>query len=144
MHSSDILFGTQIEDFRTFQDAIFTLMRTILGDFDYLEIENANRVLGPIFFMSYIFFVFFVLLNMFLAIINDTYADIKTKTEDVLPLGKYIKEKVKRIFKRQNVRDTWTENEHDLEEKKTNEEDEMTESDEGNENIVLNDEQLMR
>jgi hypothetical protein len=27
--------------------------------------------------MTYFFFVFFVLLNMFLAIINDTYSDIK-------------------------------------------------------------------
>lgn len=41
---------------------MFTLLRTILGDFDYAEIERANRVLAPIYFLSYIFFVFFVLL----------------------------------------------------------------------------------
>lgn len=57
-----ILFGTENRDFRTFQDSIFTLMRTILGDFDYLAIERSNRLLGPIYFLSYIFFVFFVLL----------------------------------------------------------------------------------
>ena len=55
----------------------------ILGDFNFRDIERANYVLGPIYFLSYIFFVFFVLLNMFLAIINDTYgvvkADLKTK-----------------------------------------------------------------
>ena len=33
--------------------------------------------MGPIFFLAYVFFVFFVLLNMFLAIINDTYSEVK-------------------------------------------------------------------
>ena len=52
----------QVKDFSSFSDAIFTLLRTILGDFNFHEIEAANRVLGPIFFLSYVFFVFFVLL----------------------------------------------------------------------------------
>jgi len=72
-----LLFGTQVEDFSSFSNAIFTLLRTILGDFNFNEIEQANRVLGPIFFLCYVFFVFFVLLNMFLAIINDTYSEVK-------------------------------------------------------------------
>lgn len=52
----------QVHDFRKFMDAVFTLLRTILGDFNFHEIEEANRVLGPIFFICYVFFVFFVLL----------------------------------------------------------------------------------
>lgn len=40
----------------------FTQFRIILGDFDYDAIDRANRVLGPIYFFSYVFFVFFVLL----------------------------------------------------------------------------------
>ena len=56
----------------------YTLFRIILGDFNFKEIENANRILGPIFFITYVFFVFFVLINMFLAIINDTYAEVKS------------------------------------------------------------------
>lgn len=57
-----ILFGTENENFRTYGDSILTLLRAVLGDFDYLAIEKANRILGPIFFVTYIFFVFFVLL----------------------------------------------------------------------------------
>ena len=53
------------------------MFRIILGDFNFLELEAANRVLGPLYFMLYVFFVFFVLLNMFLAIINDTYSEVK-------------------------------------------------------------------
>lgn len=72
-----LLFGTQVENFSTFVKCIFTQFRIILGDFDYDAIDNANRLLGPIYFVTYVFFVFFVLLNMFLAIINDTYSEVK-------------------------------------------------------------------
>lgn len=40
----------------------FTQFRIILGDFDYNAIDNANRILGPAYFVTYVFFVFFVLL----------------------------------------------------------------------------------
>ena len=55
----------------------YTLFRVILGDFNYSEMQDANRYLGPIYFVTYVFIVLFVLLNMFLAIINDTYAEVK-------------------------------------------------------------------
>lgn len=74
-----LVFGTQIQDYSTFYDAVFALFRTILGDFDFHALERANRVLGPLFFITYVFFVFFVLLNMFLAIINDTYVEVKAE-----------------------------------------------------------------
>ena len=37
------------------------------------------RLLGPVFFVSYVLFVFFILMNIFLAIINDTYSLVKTE-----------------------------------------------------------------
>lgn len=90
-----ILFGVENPNFRTYVDSIFTLLRTVLGDFDYLAIEKANRILGPIYFISYIFFVFFVLLNMFLAIINDTYSEVKAeKLDQRIHIGGYLKRQV--------------------------------------------------
>lgn len=41
---------------------MFTLLRTILGDFDYEKIHNANWVVAPIYFLTYIILVFFILL----------------------------------------------------------------------------------
>merc|ERR1712024_169873 len=70
-----LLFGTQVHDFRTLMDTIFTLFRMILGDFNFRDIERASTLLGPIYFLV----VFFVLLNMFLAIINDTYGIVKER-----------------------------------------------------------------
>ncbi|XP_069754611.1 polycystin-2-like protein 2 isoform X2 [Narcine bancroftii] len=72
-----LIFGTQVEDFHTFGDCIFTQFRIILGDFNFDEIEEANHILGPIYFITFVFCLFFVLLNVFLAIINDTYSEVK-------------------------------------------------------------------
>lgn len=101
-----MIFGTENDDFRTFTDSIFTLMRTILGDFDYLKIEKSNRILGPIYFISFIFFVFFVLFNMFLAIINDTYTEVKSeeKVEDVIHTGRFVKRILNKIFSKLRFR----------------------------------------
>ncbi|TSK22501.1 Polycystin-2 [Bagarius yarrelli] len=72
-----LVFGTQLNDFSTFQACIFTQFRIILGDFDFSELEESDKILGPIYFTTFVFFMFMILLNMFLAIINDTYAEVK-------------------------------------------------------------------
>uniref|UniRef100_A0A1I8F2Y7 EF-hand domain-containing protein n=1 Tax=Macrostomum lignano TaxID=282301 RepID=A0A1I8F2Y7_9PLAT len=50
-----LVFGTQVDDFQNFQQAVFTLFRIILGD------------IGPVYFLL------LFLLNMFLAIINEKF-----------------------------------------------------------------------
>jgi len=108
-----LLFGTQVKDFSTVGDSFFTLFRIILGDFDFEAIENANRILGPFYFLVFVFFVFFVLLNMFLAIINDTYGAVKDELaerknefeiSDYFKKG-YMKMKDKLSFKREKIVD---------------------------------------
>ncbi|XP_029425540.1 polycystic kidney disease 2-like 1 protein [Nannospalax galili] len=102
-----LLFGTQVENFSTFIKCIFTQFRIILGDFDYNAINNANRVLGPIYFVTYVFFVFFVLLNMFLAIINDTYSEVKEELagqKDELQLSDLLKKSYKKTLLRLRLR----------------------------------------
>jgi polycystin 2 len=106
-----LIFGTQVEGFSTYMSSIFTLFRIILGDFNFREIEEANRILGPIFFLTYVFFVFFVLINMFLAIINDTYAEVKSdlaQRDSELQISDYFKKGYAKImaklsFKREKI-----------------------------------------
>ncbi|XP_071402027.1 polycystin-2-like protein 1 [Centroberyx affinis] len=96
-----LLFGTEVETFSTFVKCIFTQFRIILGDFDFDAIDRANRVLGPIYFVTYVFFVFFVLLNMFLAIINDTYSEVKeelSSQKDELQITDIIKQSYTKTF----------------------------------------------
>ncbi|XP_064125155.1 polycystin-2-like protein 1 [Loxodonta africana] len=102
-----LLFGTQVENFSTFIKCIFTQFRIILGDFDYNAIDNANRILGPAYFVTYIFFVFFVLLNMFLAIINDTYSEVKEELagqKDELQLSDLLKQGYNKTLLRMRLR----------------------------------------
>ncbi|MEJ1276345.1 polycystic kidney disease 2-like 1 [Cricetulus griseus] len=102
-----LIFGTQVENFSTFVKCIFTQFRIILGDFDYNAIDNANRILGPVYFVTYVFFVFFVLLNMFLAIINDTYSEVKEELanqKDELQLSDLLKQSYKKTLLKLRLR----------------------------------------
>ncbi|XP_022904683.2 polycystin-2-like protein 2 [Onthophagus taurus] len=80
-----LCFGNQIVHFSTIPLAMFTLLRTMLGDFDYNEFEDADRYVAQLYYLLYIFSVFLILLNLFLAIINDTYSDAKTELTTSAP-----------------------------------------------------------
>lgn len=59
----------------------FTQFRIILGDFEFSEIEEANPVLGPIYFTTFVFFIFFILMVSMESPIQDTtYAPCHTLT----------------------------------------------------------------
>ena len=63
------IFEFQVADFSTITNACFTQFRLILGDFDFMAIERAHSVWGPVYFFTYVFFVFFVLMvNIFLVL----------------------------------------------------------------------------
>ncbi|XP_025243637.1 polycystic kidney disease 2-like 2 protein isoform X3 [Theropithecus gelada] len=99
-----LIFGSQVDDFSTFQNSIFAQFRIVLGDFNFAGIQQANPILGPIYFITFIFFVFFVLLNMFLAIINDTYSEVKADysigRRPDFELGKMIKQSYKNVLEK--------------------------------------------
>jgi Ca2+-binding EF-hand superfamily protein len=69
-------FGGSLTNYQTFSVAMMTLLRMAIGDFDYAELEETHRVLGPVLFLMYLVIVFFFLLNMFLAIIADAHAQV--------------------------------------------------------------------
>ncbi|XP_052128555.1 polycystic kidney disease 2-like 1 protein isoform X4 [Frankliniella occidentalis] len=68
-----LVFGTDLYVFRTFRNSLFVLIEVITGQLDYQSLATTNRFLGPLFYMAFIFFVVFVLYNMFIVILNDTY-----------------------------------------------------------------------
>ena len=60
-----LLFGPYVKDFSTLKDTSYTQLRLILGDFQFADIERANPLWGPVYFISYVFFVFFILMVSF-------------------------------------------------------------------------------
>ncbi|KDR20220.1 polycystin-2-like [Zootermopsis nevadensis] len=73
-----LLFGSQVKDFRTLPTTVSTLSRATIGDFDFLAVEEASPILARFFYISFVFLVFFILLNVFLAIITDSYAGVRS------------------------------------------------------------------
>jgi len=84
-------------------------MRILLGEFDYLELRSVNSLMAPLLFNAYLLVVFFILLNMFLAIINDAYVAVKEEqTEEDLNFYINLKNKVagklkKFIFRKDEI-----------------------------------------
>lgn len=76
-----LVFGQAMEGFGTFLASCASLMDTILGKFTLKGMMEANRIIGPIFFYTYTISMVFVLINMFLSIINDAFAEVRSDVE---------------------------------------------------------------
>merc|ERR1711935_1146910 len=50
-----------------------TLFLILLGEFDFDEMAEVSWLWATLFFILYVIFMFFVVLNIFLAILNDAY-----------------------------------------------------------------------
>ncbi|KAJ6236324.1 polycystin family member [Anaeramoeba flamelloides] len=68
-----IIFGPSLTNFRDITASLITSFRMALGEVEYDELKQVNRILGPLYFLFFTFFVIYTLLNMFLAILNDAY-----------------------------------------------------------------------
>merc|ERR1719191_2320022 len=72
------MFGREIEEFSSFARAFNTCFVTLMGDFDSASLwDAAGHPLGALWFWSFHIIIVMLLLNMLLAIIFDTYTDVK-------------------------------------------------------------------
>ena len=79
------MFGAQMEDFTTFPKSFSVLMQMLLGVVDmYTDLLIAAPVMfiGLGFFFFYIILMFLILINVFLAILNDAYSGVKGEMEE--------------------------------------------------------------
>lgn len=72
-------FGIDVSSYRTFGFSIFSMFRGVLGDLDFDTLWDNNRFMGPLFFISFVVLFVFILLNMFLAIIDEAYTHVTSK-----------------------------------------------------------------
>jgi polycystin 1L2 len=71
-----LLFNSSY-DYSTFSRAITTCFQILLGKFSLDGLIQANNILGPLIFALYNIFTVFILLNMFISIIADTFAAVR-------------------------------------------------------------------
>ena len=64
------IFGQQLREYKNEPEAFKTLFLILLGEFDFARMERVDPTAAIIFFYSYVGWVFFVMLNIFLAILN--------------------------------------------------------------------------
>lgn len=70
-------FGLEVHMYRDFGASVMGLLRMAVGDFDYTELAESNRTLGPLMFWLYILLVFFVLMSMFIALVSEAFEEAK-------------------------------------------------------------------
>jgi hypothetical protein len=72
-----IVFGRELDSFTTILRAGVTLFRALMGDFDVEEMRVVGRGKTLLYFASFMVFIGFVMLDMVVAILMDTYAEVK-------------------------------------------------------------------
>lgn len=73
-----LLFGNDLQSYRSVVASLGTLFQEFLGgELHFNEIKSANRILGPIYIFSFMLSTAFILINMFVAILNDSYGSVK-------------------------------------------------------------------
>jgi hypothetical protein len=79
-----ISFGTDVEAFNSFANSWGSCWNFVLGNPpDYIGLSKSNRVLAPLFFMMFTIFIFFIMINMFIAILSDSLSDIRTSRKSL-------------------------------------------------------------
>ena len=73
-----LLFGNDLQSYHSLVASLGTLFQKFLGgELLFIEIQSANRILGPIYIFSFMLSTAFILINMFVAILNDSYGSVK-------------------------------------------------------------------
>ena len=77
-----LTFGNDMQRYSSVRSTLFSEVLMCLGaEMDLNKLMRANRVLGPLFGFSFISLMSFIFVNFFVAILNDSYADVKTNTD---------------------------------------------------------------
>mmetsp|Transcript_13567 Transcript_13567/g.31658 ORF Transcript_13567/g.31658 Transcript_13567/m.31658 type:complete len:298 (+) Transcript_13567:1761-2654(+) len=76
-----LAFGHDKSSYMTFSMSFLTLFEGMLGNLDSEMLHNPS-ILGPILFAWYVIFMIFVVLSMFLSIVDNAYSIVREKMED--------------------------------------------------------------
>lgn len=89
-----LLFGISVQSYSSFDYSLRSVLQMMIGGkAPFHKLQTANGVLGPLFVFIYMASMIMILLNMFMAILNDSYTDSRTAGLDELEdmkLAKFI------------------------------------------------------
>ncbi|XP_065641537.1 polycystin-2 [Hydra vulgaris] len=68
-------------EYKTYFESIVSTFSLLLGKFSFNQYKHANIVLGPIFFFSFNVIIIWIIMNMFLSILNDAFSMVRTNPD---------------------------------------------------------------
>ena len=77
---ANVSFGYFLREYSTFGDAFRKCFEIIIGDFSFEDLSRADSVMAILFFYPFIVLFVFILTNIFLAILDKHYGDLKEKS----------------------------------------------------------------
>ncbi len=72
------LFGSNVLDYSTVVYTAETLLSMTLGKFDFYILQRTNPLFGPFLFFVYICSITFIMLNMFISILNESFSAVQS------------------------------------------------------------------
>ncbi|XP_074649181.1 polycystin-1-like [Tubulanus polymorphus] len=72
-----LLFSRQLSSYYSFVTSAETSIEIMLGKFNFNSMMKAEPVLAPLFFFFYVLTIMFIMISMFLTILNDTFTRVK-------------------------------------------------------------------
>ncbi|XP_072027797.1 polycystin-1-like protein 2 [Amphiura filiformis] len=72
-----LVFNGKLYDYATYINTFETLLTTMLNKFSYRDIYQEDRIMGPLLFFFFMIFVSFMLINVFLTIINLSFTVVQ-------------------------------------------------------------------
>ncbi|XP_068681978.1 polycystin-1-like protein 2 isoform X4 [Montipora foliosa] len=91
-----LTFGSNTKAYSSVSEVFRTQLAMFIGgETNYQELKNANRVIAPLYFFLYMTVMACILINMFLAILNESYRDVRiypkeSETEEQKMLGTFV------------------------------------------------------
>ena len=76
-----LIFGKLLLNYSTFISSMETLLAMMLMSFNFRELQEVNAVIGPIFFFAYILVLVFVVINVLVSILNESFYRIRAERE---------------------------------------------------------------
>ena len=76
-----LVFGRNFSRYATIGSAVTSSIRAMFGDYDFIGISQANKILGPLYIILWLFCSTTILLNMLIAIICDMYSLVISEDE---------------------------------------------------------------
>lgn len=94
-----LLFGSDQESFSTAVNAFQTILNLSLGSFDYHTFESDHPILGRLYFLVYVLLAIFILVNMLIAIICDSFAAVGSeRTENKYEIVDFLYSRFQRML----------------------------------------------